>query len=144
MTKITKFTKPVLQQARHAGFVRAAEEAVAKIAAEHGLAVHFGNCSFNDIEATFKVAFKVNDPAQNEAVEREKFRMGCVIFGHLQLQPSDYGAFLGNHQGEDVFLVGFNLKRPKYALMGRTATGKVVNFTEAAAHVVIRGRKAAA
>lgn len=144
MAKIEKFTKPVLQHARHVGFVRAAEEAVAKIAAEHGLSFSFGNAKFNDLSVTLKAEFKVNDSAKNEAAERENFRHGCYIFSHLGLTDTDYGALLGNYKGEDVLLVGFNLKRPKYALMGRTATGKVVFYTEAAARGVIIRRPAQA
>lgn len=144
MTKITQFTRANLQQARQAGFIRAAEEAVAKIAAEHGLSFHFGNAKFDDLKVELKAEFKVADPAKNEAKERESFAYGCAIFSKLALRPSDYGAFLGNHNGEDVFLVGFNVKRPKYALMGRTATGKVVNFTEGAARGVVLRRQQAA
>lgn len=144
MTKITQFTRANLKQARQAGFIRAAEEAVAKIAAEHGLSFHFGNCKFDDLKAELKAEFKVADQAKNEAHEREQFSLGCSIFFNLNLTPADYGAFLGNHNGEDVFLVGFNLNRPKYALMGRTVTGKAVNFTEGAARGVVLRRQQAA
>ena len=129
MANITKFTKPILQDARRGGFVYEAEQAIQKIAAEYGLTFSFNNASFNDLSVTFKAEFKVADARVLATAEQAEFAAYCRLFG---LKPEHYEVPLPPHGGVPVRLIGFDLRRRKFPLKGRTADGRTVCYTEAA------------
>lgn len=129
MTKITRFTKPILQDARSSGFVAEAEAAVRLVAEKYGLTFNFNNASFNDLSVNFKAEFKIADAQVLASTEQAEFATYCGMFG---LKPEHYHIALPPHKGMPVTLIGFDLKRRKFPIKGRMADGRIVGYTEAA------------
>lgn len=125
MTKIAKFDKKNLALLRPE-----IDAALVALAEKYGLAIHTGSCSFDPLEASFKLVLKVDDPAAFEEKEKENFVRYCRMIGS-GFAPTDFGTRF-RVSGAWYVLVGIDMGRSKYCVKAREeATGKIKLYTDA-------------
>ena len=104
MPTITKFDSATCKL-----LAREIADAIAAVAARHGLTAEPAGGTYSDIEYTAKVKFKVTDDGAVAAKLKEDFDQYCGWYG---LAPDDYGRVF-QHGGQDYMLTGFLPNRAK-------------------------------
>lgn len=133
MPKITNIDKKTLQSLRDK-----IEAALAPLGEELGLNFRTGNGSYGGNEGHFKLEMKIDDPAIQEAAERETFDRNCRFF---DLEPQDFGAEFRSG-GKQYKLVGLAINRTKYPLKVKILNegGKSVLLTDMAVPMIKAAR----
>jgi len=119
-TIITKLDKSAVKYIR-----KRLTAAVKPLAAELGVAIVIGNCTFKMSNCRFQLKIAIFD-SDGKAVteESESFRSNAKLFG---FEPADLGKeFI--FQGQSYTICGFKPKSRKYPLIARSNNGKDYKF----------------
>ena len=101
--------------------------ALIPVAKEYGLLVERAGGSYTETEFTAKVRFAVTTTLDGTTKEQADFNLVC---GMWHCKPEDYKRKL-KINGQEWELIGFDPKRPKYAIKVRHAVdGRMMNFCE--------------
>lgn len=127
--KITSFNKQNLRNGSELD--QALEAALNQVAEKFGLKARLGGGKFTDNEFTGKIILTVADPEAAAMHEKNEFNAYCNVF---RLKPEHYGTTLRHlsRDGEPCTLIGFVMTRSKFCIKTRTASGKIILFTEQA------------
>ncbi len=101
------------------------DEAVAllkSLAEKHGLTIRKAGGGFDGIKATLKFEFI----STSEEAEKSEFAKNCRLFN---CKAEDYGR-IATINGQEVTLIGFELKRRKFPVICRKKDGTKTLFTD--------------